>query len=93
VGGGLQPRWKSGSNPEVVFEGEVMTYIELKRKQSALRRELRAVDQEVCGAEDGHSLRPYCEWGHSGKECSKCGKRFKELCHYVGCKCPHPHST
>lgn len=68
-----------------------MDYIEAMRKRSQLRRELRAVEQEICGLEERHLYVPYVEWGHSGRECSRCGQRIKERCHAVGCTCPlHP---
>ena len=70
-----------------------MNYFELKRKQSAVRRELAALDQAVCGMETGHTFKGYVEWGHSGDECAHCHLRIIKLCHYVGCKCALPHST
>jgi hypothetical protein len=59
-----------------------MNYIEAKRKQVQLRAELRAVGQLICGLEDQHLMVSYVEWGHSGKECSRCGLRIKERSHY-----------
>lgn len=68
-------------------------YIELKREQTTVRRRLREIEQEACGFETGHRLVGYCEWADSGQECSLCHKRFKERCHYVGCKCSLLHTT
>lgn len=64
---------------------------ELTRRKYTLRRELRSVEQELCGFEGHGEIGDYVEWGSSGNECKKCGKRFPINCHRVGCKCEYRH--
>jgi hypothetical protein len=53
-----------------------MNYLQLKRKQFKLRKELRLIEQELCELDCGHNFTSKeVEWSGLYEVCSKCKKR------------------